>query len=299
MSPTVESRVWKVSRDLRKRAGWRLTSASIQRSWPNGIDAVVSMFLETSRGAGVVIAVLAPSNKRTRTHFRELHARLGTDYRFEDARKKLRATRVMRGTTEPTVIVSELRRVAAAIAGKRVRGPESFDARTKPPNDQSRDAWKILATARASGWLVSSVHQDMDREARRQGTRWTVHAGFGVLGGGREIGIVGSLAAWEVEGRGRSNPLTGATPLLERAGYRKLEDWYFDHWRPGLAARTVNREIRLLEKALALVSSVDARGIAAASAARFEGREPHLAIAYAGVQRARSRSVGVSRRAPR
>src|SRR4051794_37847396 len=109
MTPSVASRVWNVSCDLRKRSGWRIASATIQRSWPNRINAVVSVFLDTARGAGVVVGVFAPSTERTRIRFRDLHARLGTEYRLEDERKQLGARRVLRGTTQPSVILRELR----------------------------------------------------------------------------------------------------------------------------------------------------------------------------------------------
>lgn len=155
------ARVLAISNSLRERGGWILTSASVCHGWTVEIDgeryrveSLVSAFLEGPRAPGFVFNVTIRSARGTRPVRERIHTtpwlqdvkrRLGQHYASDDIRpERLSLVRVLRGTSDPSTVLAELRHIAAAVEGRALgrrettaRSPHAKES--KQPRD---DVWK-------------------------------------------------------------------------------------------------------------------------------------------------------------
>jgi hypothetical protein len=263
---------------LRVSGGWGVTSASVYQGWTvqlegtrYRIESVVSAFLEGTRGPGFVfnVTIRSPRAKRAiREHvistpwLRDLQARLGQEYASGDDRpERISLVRVLRGTTDASTVLDELHHVATAVEGKafarrRNRAPSR---RAKELEEQRDDVWTILDALRATGWRVSSIAQTVQRQVQHDGCRWHVSTSFIALVDSAENrpGFVGTVDSWSRRGERakRRNPISKASGLLRKNGYRRLAETHYQCWHRGLGLRAAEHEIRVLTQAMKLVQA--------------------------------------------
>lgn len=279
LSPSLKTvaaaaRAWSISLRLRERAEWHVTSASVCRSWSLRLDGIgyrieahVSAFLESPRDPGFVFSLMircAGSRRPVRedlvqtSWFLGLHARLGAAYALEDMRGDVRLVRALRGTTEPSRALRELRHVSAAVEGKTSRRIADEEQRAvKPAQEQREDLWTILDSLHEGRWRVSSVHHSLRRQVRDDGSRWNVYASFIVMVDSAEgpPGFAGTVGAWSkrAERLKRGSRITKALALLPPVGYRRLAEIHYNRWHRGLGFPAADREIELLERVMHLM----------------------------------------------
>jgi hypothetical protein len=114
--------------------------------------------------------------------------------------------------------------------------------------------WTIIGALGPTGWRISSIAQAMQRRAQHDGCRWHVSTGFIALVESAENrpGFVGTVDSWSTRGERakRRNPISKASALLRKSGYRRLAETHYQHWHRGLGLRAANREIGLLGRAM-------------------------------------------------
>jgi hypothetical protein len=262
-----------IATSLRERGEWRITSASVYQAWTIEIDgdryrveSVVSAFLEGPRGPCFVFNVTIRSARGTRPirerisstpWFQGVQARLGQNYANDDVRpERISLVRVLRGTTDPSTVLAELRHVAAAVEG-RTQGRRQTKARSpraEGSKQQRDDVWKIIDALGPTGWRVSSIAQDLEARVQHDGCRWHLSIGFIALVESAENrpGFVGTVNSWSTRGEReqRRNPIAKAGALLRKNGYRQLAETHYQHWHRGLGLRAANGEVELLGRAM-------------------------------------------------
>ena len=186
-----------IARSVRERRGWGVTSANVCQRWIVKIgrercrvEAFVSAFLEGRRGPGFVFSVTirSPGRKRAQPErlvstrwLQGVQAGLGQSYASDDVvPERVSFVRVLRGTTDPSTILDELRWIAAAVEGKAStrRRPKARCPHAKPLKQHRDDVWSIIDALGPSGWRVSSIAQAMHSRVQHDGCRWHVSAGF-------------------------------------------------------------------------------------------------------------------------
>jgi hypothetical protein len=167
-----------IATHLRERGDWSLTSASVSRGWTVEIDgdrcrveSVVSAFLEGPRAPGFVFNVTIRSARGTRAiregilttpWLQDLEGRLGQSYVSDDTRpERFSLVRVLRGTSDPSTVLAELRHIAAAVEGSplgrreiRARSPRAKES--KRPTD---DMWKIIDALGPTAGVSARLHK--------------------------------------------------------------------------------------------------------------------------------------------
>ncbi len=262
-----------IAMSLRERGDWILTSASVCQGWTVEIDgdryrveSVVSAFLEGPRAPGFVFNVTIRSARGTRPirerilttpWLQDVKGRLGQNYASDDIRpERFSLVRVLRGTSDPSTVLAELRHIAAAVEG-RTLGRREITARSPRAKESKRprdDVWKIIDALGPTGWRVSSIAQDLESQVQHDGCRWHVSIGFIALVESAENrpGFVGTVNSWSTRGERekRRNPIAKVRALLRKNGYRQLAETHYQHWHRGLGLRAANGEVELLGRAM-------------------------------------------------
>ena len=269
-------RVLAIATRLAEREEWTITSASVSQGWTVAlggeryrVESLASAFFEGPRGPSFVFNVTIRSARGKRAirdrvistpWLRGVQARLGRSYASDDVRsQRFSLVRVLRGTTDPSTILSELRHVAAAVEGKNsARGRTKVrSARAKDVKQQRDDVWRIINALRPTRWRVSSIAQALQSQAQYDGCRWHVSIGFiaRVESADNCPGFAGTVDSWSRRGARakRRNPISKASALLRKSGYRRLAETHYQHWHRGLGLRAANAEIDLLERAMRLM----------------------------------------------
>lgn len=269
-------RALEIATSLRRRGGWSITSASVYQGWTVEIDghryrveSVVSAFLEGPRGPDFVFNVTIRS-ARGNCPVRErivstpwlegVQTRLGQSYASDDVRpERFSLVRVLRGTTDPSTILAELRRISTAVEGRAAarRRTKAHAPRAKESKRAAADVWKIIDAVATMGWRVSSIAQDRESLVQHDGCRWHVSTGFIALVESAENrpGFVGTVNSWSTRGERekRRNPIAKAAAILRKSGYRKLAETHYQHWHRGLVLRAANDELDLLGRAMGAI----------------------------------------------
>lgn len=260
---------------LRERGGWALTSANVYQGWTLELDgaryrveSLASAFLEGPRPPGFVFSLTIRAPRGTRAirdrvvstpWFDALRARVGQFYASDvDRAASVSLVRVMRGTTGSSTILDELRHIAAAVEG---RPAVPRLAHERPPGakalkEHRDDVWRLIDALGPTGWRISSIAQVMQRQLQRDGRRWHVAMCFSALVNSAENrpGFVGMVGSWSRHGESasRGNPISKASALLRKNGYRG-DETHYQRWHRSLGPRAVNLEIELLERAMRLI----------------------------------------------
>jgi hypothetical protein len=275
LSPPTQAAVARasaLSRELRERAGWKLASLDFSRDWllrldgrRYHVDSLITSHVEGPKPPGFVLSVGIQSFRSKRPcrervsaseWFRQLEARIGELYRNEPYFKDdIRFFRRVIGT-RPSMVLRELREIESAVlGGARERRRAAANGKAEVARDSGADLWKLWEGLEGSPWRISASSHRLQRRIRRQGCQWELSASLVLAVDGRDgkAGFGGFVDCWSNRPGGAS-PVDKVRPLLKEAGYINPDAAHHHRWRRGLREPAVEKEVRLLEQTMALMS---------------------------------------------